>query len=346
MNDLLPLPSIDSGVPRALATLPQLRREARLAMMFIEAGAIHALDVSSSDGSGLGAVQTAFEGWVQRWLGPLNVLAPQFNLSLHDEAEGRADKIEITCSPRYHTECIIGPALDRFDREAPGLAATVLRALDCQWCCPMFTPSTAFQEIKETEWMGENDETELVKEHCSTPEEEAWFLENIITRRDFEAAYPSWLLDHPYVEVLDAGQLDALVRRGGYTGDIAATVLRLNAAVSSWREANEHEMCTMERNGGNVDADSSEGDEDFSVRGFCGWGAVLHWSREETITQRVVDNLFRSSMEDGDTYTHSERVLIPLTRPDKLRAWMLRMRHHHRAVRLLDRLLYLIGSAE
>ena len=82
---MLALPSLQPGIPLAVASTSQASANAALCRFLIASGAVREDDLPEGEADPLKACQRAIDAWIKRQIGPLHCLAPRFAINVLDE---------------------------------------------------------------------------------------------------------------------------------------------------------------------------------------------------------------------------------------------------------------------
>ncbi|MQA40568.1 PRTRC system protein F [Rugamonas aquatica] len=326
MNSLS-LPRIGADIPPQLVPLHEHRREAELALYFAKSGVLRGKSLPDRWDSPLQAIESTLQRWLGEQLGALQCLAPAFSLELGGRYDGEGEDLIATCyatsAPVWH----IGPGAARLEQLAPGLGATAIALLYGQWTYPLFTPVHAFEEASYLCWQGGDDEQDALKE-CTNDEQRADLLESIVTRAQFDAAYPAWV-SHPDDAQLSMRALVRLAKEGGPAAPHAAQLRRLKSAQLRLTARQRQAYASAEA--------PLNDDEDGDYGSFAGYGGKLIW-HEDDPTLRLFDMQDHLTLQ-GDCHDWISRSRCSLDHPAQLGQWYRQLQLHLQVMRQLDALL-------
>lgn len=358
--DIACLPSFSPAIPVLLSDQANRAATAQLAGLLREAGLVHRRDLACR-AEGVGAV---FEAAARRWMAQAmpretRILQPRLGLdALVQDGRLAAVVLEWRSARRIADHVYpVGHMLEALEAAVPGLGQTVLGALEYQWIQPLFGPSRALEHTVHSDWCGEDDETWMLENCCTTPAEREEKRDAIVTRKMFNDTFPTWALLHRTESKLNAlaeAELARIAARGGIAGQAAQMLLRLHDA-----------RAALELEAGNIavfppapdSLEAGEIEESEEERGvppeerqvpledFTGWGGVLVWNKSDRITERIFDEVFELAMQ-GHGNDCVGKMKLPPDQPGMLRAALRAMRWHCRASAALDDLLALLTARQ
>lgn len=337
---MLALPSLQPGIPLAVASTSQASANAALCRFLIASGAVREDDLPEGEADPLKACQRAIDAWIKRQIGPLYCLEPRFAINVLDE-HGHHPAMRVGQPAPYaqldvywceyrEAEWPVGRSLEALNEAMPHLGATVLQVLRQQgrYVYPLFTPDIADDVASYVYWQGEMDEEAALDMMCedSDDADREAMREEMVTRRMLDDAYPEWArrwLVQP--DKSADGQQRTPVWRP----------CSLRRAATALTDPRQRQIA--------VDALALSRltlTDDFhpDIEGeYIGFGAVLSWE-EGDVTTRIYDDLLNLAHQ-SDYCDRMGEVLIPLDDPGALQAWFLRMGQRFEAIALIDRLI-------
>ena len=338
---MLALPSLQPGIPSAVASTSQASANAALCRFLIASGAVREDDLPEGEADPLKACQRAIDAWIKRQIGPLHCLEPRFAINVLDEhghhpAMRSGQPAPYAQLDVYWCECReaewqVGRSLEALNEAMPHLGATVLQVLRQQgrYVYPLFTPDIADDVACYVYWQGEMDEEAALDMMCedSDDADREAMREEMVTRRMLDDAYPEWARRWLVRPDKNAGGRECTqawrpcsLRRAARTltdphqRQIAADALALSRLTLT---------------------DDFHPDIDGE---YIGFGAVLSWE-EGDVTTRIYDDLLNLAHQ-SEYCDRMGEVLIPLDDPGALQAWFLRMGQRFEAIALIDRLIH------
>jgi len=324
----LSLPRIGHDIPPQLVPLHEHRRETELALYFAKAGVLRGKSLPEHWESPLQALESTVQRWLGESLGALQCLAPAFCMELDCSGDGDGDDLiatwYATTSPIWH----IGPGVERLEKLATGLGATAIALLHQQWTYPLFTPVHAFETASYHYWQGGDDEQDALDE-CTDEQQRADLLAAIVTRAEFDAAYPEWVRRADEAQ-LSARALARLVKACGPAAPYAAQLRALQCALSQLAQQRHAQT----QSGDDAPQDD---DEDGDYGEFAGYGGKLVWHADDP-TLRVFDLQDHYTLQ-GDCHDWINRSRCSLKNPAQLGRWYRLLQHHLQVMRQLDALL-------
>lgn len=338
---MLALPSLQPGIPLAVASMSQASANAALCRFLIASGAVREEDLPEGEADPLKACQRAIDAWIKRQIGPLHCLEPRFAINVLDE-HGHHPAMRVGQPAPYaqldvywceyrEAEWPVGRSLEALNEAMPHLGATVLQVLRQQgrYVYPLFTPDIADDVASYVYWQGEMDEEAALDMMCedSDDADREAMREEMVTRRMLDDAYPEWARRW-------------LVRPDKSAGGRKRTPVwrpcSLRRAARTLTDPRQRQIA--------VDAlalsrltltDDFHPDIDGE---YIGFGAVLSWEKGD-VTTRIYDDLLNLAHQ-SDYCDRMGEVLIPLDDPGALQAWFLRMGQRFEAIALIDRLIH------
>ena len=338
---MLALPSLQTVIPLAVASMSQASANAALCRFLIASGAVREDDLPEGEADPLKACQRAIDAWIKRQIGPLHCLEPRFAINVLDEhghhpamRSGQPApyaQLDVYWCEYREAEWPVGRSLEALNEAMPHLGATVLQVLrqQCRYVYPLFTPDIADDVASYVYWQGEMDEEAALDMMCEDRDDadrEA-MREEMVTRRMLDDAYPEWARRW-------------LVRpdksAGGRRRTPAWRPCSLRRAARTLTDPHQRQIA--------ADALALSRltlTDDFhpDIEGeYIGFGAVLSWE-EGDVTTRIYDDLLNLAHQ-SDYCDRMGEVLIPLDDPGALQAWFLRMGQRFEAIALIDRLIH------
>ena len=337
---MLALPSLQPGIPQAVASTSQASANAALCRFLIASGAVREDDLPEGEADPLKACQRAIDAWIKRQIGPLHCLEPRFAINVLDEHGHRPAlhggqpapyaQLDVYWCEYREAEWPVGRSLEALNAAMPHLGATVLQVLRQQgrYVYPLFTPDIADDVASYVYWQGEMDEEAALDMMCedSDDADREAMREEMVTRRMLDDAYPEWARRWLVQPGKSAGGRrrppewrPCSLRRAARTltdplqRQIAADALALSRLTLT---------------------DDFHPDIDGE---YIGFGAVLSWE-EGDVTTRIYDDLLNLAHQ-SEYCDRMGEVLIPLDDPGALQAWFLRMGQRFEAIALIDRLI-------
>jgi PRTRC genetic system protein F len=326
------LPRLGGDIPHAIMPHKLARANANIARFLVDAKSIRQADIPAQWRDMIEVCAGALNGWLQRELGELHCIAPQFVLrpvmpsyagcaSPSNTAPPETGQVEVVWF-QHERQWVIGKGVERLEQQMPRLGATVLDLLERKgrFVYPLFVPRIAHEIASMLYWYGEADETMAIEECCGDDvQAQAEMYEDMVTKADIDAAYPDWALSWK-PPVLKKTELMQVIQScdDTYVKDVASLALQLSCMrinVSFQPEI--------------------EGE-------YIGFGAVLSW-REDDLTVRIYDDLLNSAHE-GEFCDLVGEVGFDLSDPQAMQAWQRTMRHRFKAMRLIDRLIWLLSE--
>lgn len=338
---MLALPSLQPGIPLAVASMSQASANAALCRFLIASGAVREDDLPEGEADPLKACQRAIDAWIKRQIGPLYCLEPRFAINVLDEhgqhpamrsgPPAPYAQLDVYWCEYREAEWPVGRSLEALNEAMPHLGATVLQVLRQQgrYVYPLFTPDIADDVASYVYWQGEMDEEAALDMMCedSDDADREAMREEMVTRRMLDDAYPEW------------------ARRWLVRPDKSAGGRRRTPA---WRPCSlRHAARTLtDPHQRQIAADALALSrltltDDFhpDIEGeYIGFGAVLSWE-EGDVTTRIYDDLLNLAHQ-SEYCDRMGEVLIPLDDPGALQAWFLRMGQRFEANALIDRLIH------
>ncbi len=338
---MLALPSLQPGIPLAVASTSQASANAALCRFLIASGAVRENDLPEGEPDPLKACQRAIDAWIKRQIGPLHCLAPRFAINVLDEhgyhpamrsgPPAPYAQLDVYWCEYREAEWPVGRSLEALSEAMPHLGATVLQVLRQQgrYVYPLFTPDIADDVASYVYWQGEMDEEAALDMMCedSDDADREAMREEMVTRKMLDDAYPEWARRW-------------LVRPDKSAGERRRTQAwrpcSLRRAVTTLTDPHQRQIA--------ADALALSRltlTDDFhpDIEGeYIGFGAVLSWE-EGDVTTRIYDDLLNLAHQ-SDYCDRMGEVLIPLDDPGALQAWFLRMGQRFEAIALIDRLIH------
>jgi PRTRC genetic system protein F len=328
------LPRIGDDIPHAIMPRELAHANAGIARFLLEAKSIRQADVPAQWRDVIEVCATALNAWLQRELGALHCIAPQFVMrpliSSHASrsppshaAPSEYEQIDLVWFQQHEQQWVIGNGVERLEQQVPRLGATVLDILDRQsrFAYPVFVPRIAQEMASMMYWYGEADETMAVEECCGDDRAaQQEMLQGMVTKSDIDAAYPDWALSWK-PPTLNKTELMQVIQHCNdrYAAEVASQALQLSRMriKDTFRPDIEGE--------------------------FIGFGAVLSW-REDDVTIRIYDDLLNMAHESEFCDLIGE-VSFELHDPQAMQRWQRSMRQRFKAMRLIDRLIWRLAEA-
>lgn len=326
------VPSFSVDVPSAIERTQNRQTVAALAQFLLDAGVIAGGRFCGAAGSIQDVCQFAFDNWLAAAIGDVKCFTPVFELWLTDEsgtvrrpishANGSRDlppprTVEVSWKEASVCHWGVGAGLDYLEACVPMLGATVLDVMERKagHAYPLFTPGMALDEASYLYWRGEEDETLALDEDCGDDQaaREA-MAQDMITRADIAAAFPSWALDYNRPR-LSAQEISHIA------SNHACPFVRKAAMLASGLDGTRTtaQYC--------VEEDGP----------FIGFGAVLCW-REGDLAVQISDDYANLAWQ-SEYCDDIGKVVLSLDDPVAMRRWMRKVRPNLTAIGLLDRLL-------
>jgi len=327
------LPRIGGDVPQAITPHKLARANASIARFLVDAKAIRQADIPAQWRDAIEVCHSALNAWLQRELGTLYCIAPQFILRptmsfqagyspTFKAAPAGDQQIDVVWFQQHERQWVIGNGVERLEQLAPRLGATVLDMLERQsrLVYPVFVPRIAQELASMLYWYGEEDESMAVEECCGGDQEaQAEMRNEMVTKSDIDAAYPDWALSWK-PQTLKKAELMQVIHdcKDNYAAEVAALALQLSRMriKDTFRPDIEGE--------------------------YIGFGAVLSW-REDDLTVRIYDDLLNTAHESEFCDLIGE-VSFDLSNPHAMQTWQRTMRQHFKAMRLIDRLIWRLSE--
>ncbi|QBM28465.1 PRTRC system protein F [Hydrogenophaga pseudoflava] len=338
---MLVLPSLQPGIPLAVASTSQASANAALCRFLIASGAVREDDLPDGEADPLKACQRAIDAWIKRQIGPLHCLEPRFAINVLDEHGQHPGmrsgppapyaQLDVYWCEYREAEWPVGRSLEALNEAMPQLGATVLQVLRQQgrYVYPLFTPDVADDVASYVYWQGEMDEEAALDMMCedSDDAEREAMREEMVTRRMLDDAYPEWARRW-------------LVRpdksAGGRRRTPAWRPCSLRRAARTLTDPHQRQIAADALALSRLTlADDFHPDIEGE---YIGFGAVLSWE-EGDVTTRIYDDLLNLAHQ-SDYCDRMGEVLIPLDDPGALQAWFLRMGQRFEAIALIDRLIH------
>ncbi len=338
---MLALPSLQPGIPLAVASMSQASANAALCRFLIASGAVLEDDLPEGEADPLKACQRAIDAWIKRQIGTLHCLEPRFAVNVLDEHGQHPGmrsgppapyaQLDVYWCEYREAEWPVGRSLEALNEAMPHLGATVLQVLRQQgrYVYPLFTPDIADDVASYVYWQGEMDEEAALDMMCEDSDDvdrEA-MREEMVTRRMLDDAYPEWARRW----LAQPGQ-----SAGGRRRTPAWRPCSLRRAARTLTDPHQRQIA--------ADALALSRltlTDDFhpDIEGeYIGFGAVLSWE-EGDVTTRIYDDLLNLAHQ-SEYCDRMGEVLIPLDDPGALQAWFLRMGQRFEAIALIDRLIH------
>ena len=292
-SPLLALPSLQPGIPLAVASTAQACANAALCRCLIASGAVREDDLPEGEADPLKACQHAIGAWIKRQIGPLHCLQPRFAINVLDEhgnhpatRDGRQTtyaQLDVYWCEYHECEWPVGRSLEALNEAMPHLGSTVLQVLRQQGrhVYPLFTPDIADDVASYVYWQGEMDEEaalDIMCEDSDDADREA-MREEMVTRSMLDNAYPEWARRWPVQPDKSAGR-----RRSGP----AWRQCNLRRAAKTLNDSHQRQIAADA-----LALSRLSLTDDFhpDIEGeYIGFGAVLSWE-EGDVTTRIYDDL-------------------------------------------------------
>ncbi len=338
---MLALPSLQPGIPLAVASTSQASANAALCRFLIASGAVREDDLPDSEADPLKACQRAIDAWIKRQIGPLHCLEPRFAINVLDEQGHHPAlrsgppapyaQLDVYWCEYREAEWPVGRSLEALNEAMPHLGATVLQVLRQQgrYVYPLFTPDIADDVASYVYWQGEMDEEAALDMMCEDRDDadrEA-MREEMVTRGMLDVAYPEWARRWLVQTGKSAGRRKHAPAWRPCSLRRAAKTLTDPCQRQIAADAFALSRLTL--------TDDFHPDIDGE---YIGFGAVLSWE-EGDVTTRIYDDLLNLAHQ-SEYCDRMGEVLIPLDDPGALQAWFLRMGARFEAIALIDRLIH------
>lgn len=340
-SPMLALPSLQPGIPLAVASTAQASANAALCRCLIASSAVREGDLPEGETDPLKACQHAIGAWIKRQIGPLYCLQPRFAINVLDEhgnhpatRDGRQTayaQLDVYWCEYHECEWPVGRSLEALNEAMPHLGSTVLQVLRQQgrYVYPLFTPDIADDVASYVYWQGEMDEEAALDMMCedSDDADREAMREEMVTRSMLDNAYPEWARRWLVQPDKSAGR-----RKSGP----AWRPCNLRRAAKTLTDSHQRQIA--------ADALALSRltlTDDFhpDIEGeYIGFGAVLSWE-EGDVTTRIYDDLLNLAHQ-AEYCDRMGEVLIPLGDPGALQAWFLCMGQRFEAIALIDRLIH------
>lgn len=336
---MLALPSLQPGIPLAVASTSQASANAALCRFLIASGAVREDDLPDGEADPLKACQRAIDAWIKRQIGPLHCLEPRFAINVLDEHMRSGPpapyaQLDVYWCEYREAEWPVGRSLEALNKAMPHLGATVLQVLRQQgrYVYPLFTPDIADDVASYVYWQGEMDEEAALDMMCEdsssgdSADREA-MREEMVTRRMLDDAFPEWA--RCWLVRPDKSE-------GGHKRTPAWHPCSLRRAARTLTDPHQRQIAADA-----LALSRLKLTDDFhpDTEGeYIGFGAVLSWD-EGDVTTRIYDDLLNLAHQ-SDYCDRMGEVLIPLDDPGSLQAWFLRMGQRFEAIALIDRLIH------
>ena len=333
------LPRLAGAIPLAVVPRRLAAANAGIAHFLMQAGAVRAGDVPQKWDDAIEVCQGALDAWVKRELGPLHCLEPVFILTAsggldgcavsskgtRDAAPVRYLGVELFWYENNLQQWAVGAGLEALERAFPGLGKATLEILRRQsrFVYPLFTPDLACDVASYVYWCGDDDEEAALDMEAGDDEEAREAMrEAMVTRRKLDAAFPTWATATPSnrPKPLTLAVIGQVASSSDDPAMRAIAADALNLARLRIKDAFSPA----------VDGE------------FLGWGAVLSW-REDDLTVRVYDDLVQLAYQ-SEFCDRIGELDMALDAPQAMRSWQRAMRLRFKAIRLIDRLIYLLAE--
>ncbi len=338
---MLALPSLQPGIPLAVASTSQASANAALCRFLIASGAVREDDLPDGEADPLKACQRAIDAWIKRQIGPLHCLEPRFAINVLDEHGQHPGmrsgppapyaQLDVYWCEYREAEWPVGRSLEALNEAMPHLGATVLQVLRQQgrYVYPLFTPDIADDVASYVYWQGEMDEEAALDMMCedSDDAEREAMREEMVTRRMLDDAYPEWARRW----LVQSGKSADRRRRPPEWRPCS-----LRRAARTLTDPHQRQIAADALALSHLTlADDFHPDIEGE---YIGFGAVLSWE-EGDVTTRIYDDLLNLAHQ-SEYCDRMGEVLIPLDDPGALQAWFLRMEQRFEAIALIDRLIH------
>lgn len=330
---LLTRPAFGPDIPAILQRNP-LRNTATLAMLLLDAEILTESEWRRSRKHLTSQCERALMRWINERADALRCIRPHFQLAcgiqpdpFHAGNRPEQGWLEIAWFVEYGDAFIVGPQVERLEREKKGLGLAALRALSQRsWrSFPMMMCQDQLSMAEWCFWGGESSIDDYIDMMELDPEDAEQVRAESIAEADIVAETPKWLLKSYRRKTPAPRTLKQIERRSSDPlARQVAEVLRMLAAAPELEDPHKQ----FRDDGGE----------------FYGFSAYVRWS-ERDYTVEVAERMANNELNSGVGYEICGLHQQPIDDVDSFVQWMQHMDGLFSVTRLIDRLLWLLSGA-